>query len=468
MTLILPGGTPLTDLGLAEELVRRAGADLRHVRPWKTWVWWTAQRWVRDRTGEAERRAKEMLRGLVVDVNELTDEKTRAALIHALLGFGTAPHVKGILDLASTEDGVAALPEVFDAHREMLNTPTGTLDLQTGDCRAHNRDDYLTALTGVAYEPGAVCPRWDRFITDVTSQQPDLAAYLQRVAGYMLTGHTGEQVWFFAYGPGGNGKTTFVEVLRGVLGDYARRANFGTFLAHRGASDEKREDIARLAGARLVTATEPGEDDRFNASLLKDLTGGDRITARHLYQGSSEFTPHLKLLLVGNHKPECWDTSEGFWRRVKLLPFTYTVPPQHRVKDYHTVLLAEEGPGILAWMVNGCVAWQRHGLATPEIVERATHTYRDEQDIVGRFLTDCTAPGDTVEGKTLYAAYESWCTTTGDNVLGIRTFNAKLRERGMADFRSNGTRGWKGIRLVPVTSAATAKPSRETGNEPPF
>lgn len=477
--LLSPRGVPLTDLALAECFVCEHGADLRYVRSWKSWVHWDGRRWTRDTTGEAERLAKTTLRNMIVRAAELDDVKERQALIEHALRSGSEPRLRSILALASTEPEVAVTPDVFDRDPMLLNVVNGTLDLRTGDLRPHRREDLITKLSPIVYDPAAQAPKWATFLRDITNDRPQLAGYLQGTAGYMLTGDTGEQVLFFAYGLGGNGKTVCAETLRGVLGDYAVQANFATFLAHKG--DHMREDVARLAGARLVTAHEPPQGERFNESLLKQLTGSDTVTARRLYQASQEFVPQFKLLLIANHKPTVWGTDEGFWRRVRLLPFAFTVPPERRIKDYHKVLLGEEGSGILNWALAGCLAWQRDGLLTPEVVESATSVYRSEQDVLGSFLVErCVVSANgtktTVEKKVLYETYTAWCHEEGAEPLSARVFNTRIAERGFPERKTHGRRLWVGLELGVGGGLAhddehhlgKSTDLREEDREPPF
>jgi putative DNA primase/helicase len=463
--LLSPRGEALTDLGLAEHFVARCSERIRYVRAWRTWLVWDERRWVRDTSGAVERLLKDVLRARITAAADLTDEREREALIHHVLASGTASRLQSVLELAATEAAVATVPERFDADPWRLNLLNGSLDLQIGTLQPHDAELYETKLAPVAYDPDAACPRWERFIADVTRGDTEHGRYLQRIAGYCLTGNVGEQAWFLACGPGANGKTTFVEVLRGLLGDYARAASFATFLVR--GHETIREDIARLAGARLVTALEPPEGQRFNESLLKTLTGNDVVTARELYRGSQEFRPTFKLVLAGNHKPSVWDTSEGFWRRVRVLPFAFTVPPERRVKDYHTLLLAEEGPGILRWALEGCRAWARDGLGEPTAVTLETAAYRHDEDVLGDFIDAALREqkGSRVAHPDLRRCYEQFCQRADVTLLGSKAFISRLHERGHVDVRSNGKRWWKDLALVPQEQPV---PQDHDDDAPPF
>jgi len=460
-----------TEYGNAQWLVATHGADLRYVRAQRRWVTWDAQRWRTDDTGEVERRMKAIVPTLLRLAADEPDESRRKQLTQWALECSKARTIEASLRLATSEPEVAVGGDLFDRDPWLLNVANGTLELRSGTLRAPRREDYCTKLAPVAYDQGAPAPRWAQFLDDTTRGDAELARYLQRVAGYCLTGETGEQCWFLLYGSGGNGKTCFVEVLRGLLGDYARAASFATFLVR--GHETIREDVARLEGARLVTALEPPDDQRFNETLLKMLTGGDTVTARELYRGSHEFRPAFKLLLAGNHKPRVWGTDEGFWRRVRLVPFTFAVPAERRVRDYHQVLLAEEGPGILRWAIEGALGWARDGLGEPDAVALETTAYRHDEDVLGEFVEACLHEtcGATLTHADLRRAYEAWCDRAASPLLGTRVLINRLRERGFVDERSNGQRRWRDLELLTPSPAPGPGPlthTLEDDDAPPF
>jgi putative DNA primase/helicase len=271
---------------------------------------------------------------------------------------------------------------------------------------------------------------------------------LQKVTGYALTGVTSEQALFLLYGTGANGKSTFLEVVRALSGVYARQAEFATFLAR--TSDTVRNDLARLAGARFVTAVEAASGRRLDEALVKQLTGGDPITARFLFQEFFEFTPQFKLFLATNHKPVIRGTEHAIWRRIHLIPFEVTISLEQQDRTLPDKLRAEL-PGILAWAVEGCLAWQREGLSMPDKVQQATASYREEMDTFGLFLTDRCLQNATVSTTTeaLYQAYCTWCRANGEYELSKNHFGMRLRDRGFTPTRLGNDRAWKGIALVP-------------------
>jgi putative DNA primase/helicase len=287
-----------------------------------------------------------------------------------------------MLARAQAERGVAITHNALEVDPWRLTVMNGTLDLRTGEMGEHRREDLYTRFVPVEYDPVAECREWLVFLNRVLNGNEELIAFLQRAMGYSLTGSTGEQCLFFLHGSGANGKSTFLEILRALLGDYAVQADFATFLENR--NDGPRNDIARLFGARVVTSSEVGEGKKVNESLVKSLTGTDRVAARFLYAEAFEFLPTFKLWLAANHKPVIRGTDTAIWRRIRLVPFTVEIPEGERDPELPNRLRAEL-PGILAWAVQGCLLWLESGLGVPDQVRAATDAYRRESDILGAF-----------------------------------------------------------------------------------
>ncbi|HUS53275.1 MAG TPA: phage/plasmid primase, P4 family, partial [Thermohalobaculum sp.] len=298
--------------------------------------------------------------------------------------LASAKSVAAVEKLAKSDRRLAATIDQWDADPWVLNTPDGVVDLKTGTIRPHKPDDYATMITATA--PGGDCPRWRKFLDEITGGDADLAAFLQRLAGYSLTGSTREHSLAFLYGTGANGKSVFLGTLAGMLGAYAKTAPIETFTAT--MTDRHPTDLAMLRGARLVSAQETEEDRRWAESRIKSLTGGDVIAARFMRQDFFEFTPQFKLVIAGNHKPGLRSIDEAIRRRFHLVPFTVTIPPEKRDPDLAEHLKAE-WPAILAWAIEGCLAWQRDGLAPPESVLAATAHYLEGQDAIAAWIDDC-------------------------------------------------------------------------------
>ena len=273
-------------------------------------------------------------------------------------------------------------PDALDTDPWLLNVENGTLDLRTGQLHRHRPDDLITKVAPVHYDPEAVCPTWDMFLKRIMAGDEALVHYLQKIFGYSLTGVAREQCIFLAYGGGANGKSTAITAVTSVIGAYAQHTPTETLLVKR--NDGIPNDVARLHGARLVTAAEAECHRRLAEALVKQLTGGDKIAARFLHGEWFEFTPGFKVVLAVNHKPAIQGTDHAIWRRIRLIPFTVTIPAKEQNKTLSEKLHAGNA-GILRWAVDGCLAWQQDGLDPPSAVSEATAAYRDEMDTVGAF-----------------------------------------------------------------------------------
>jgi putative DNA primase/helicase len=318
---------PCTDLGNAERLVDRCGGLVRYDHAGARWLVWDGRRWVVDRTDDVGRLAKETIRGIRDEAARAGHERRRKLLLHALASESDV-RIRAMLARAKAEPGLAVTRDRLDANPLELTVANGRLDLRTSALSPHRPDAYATKLSPVEYYPGAECRQWLRFLHRIFGGDAQLIGYLQRAVGYSLTGKTTEDVLFLLHGSGANGKSTLLEVLRAMLGEYAACAAFDTFLQRREGGP--REDIARLDGARFVTATEGREGRRLDEALIKSVTGGDMVTARHLYQGSFEFVPQFKLWLATNHLPRIEGGDDAIWRRIRLIPFGVQIPEAER------------------------------------------------------------------------------------------------------------------------------------------
>jgi putative DNA primase/helicase len=331
----------------------------------------------------------------------------------------------------------------------LLNCQNGTIDLRTGELLPHRMEDFITRLAPVDFEPDARCPRWLEFLNRIMDGNQHLIDFLQRAVGYALTGETSEQCLFIFYGGGANGKSTFLQAMSHVLGDYSMSTPTETLLVKRRGAIPN--DVARLKGARFVVACEADAENRLAESLIKQMTGGDTISARFLHQEWFDFEPTHKVFFGTNHKPVIKGTDYAIWRRIRLVPFEITIPEGERDKNLPEKLKAE-ACGILAWAVQGCLVWQQKGLGVPEEVKAATDSYREEMDVLGEFLKDrCRqSPDARVSSKELFEAYTAWCEANGQEPVGQRAFVSALKEKGFNRSRlgSGGVRGWIGVELI--------------------
>ena len=296
---------------------------------------------------------------------------------------------------------------------------------------------------------------YEKFLSKITGNNPKLIEFLQRAAGYSATGDTREEKLFLPHGPTATGKSTFLEAIKATLGEYAQTADFETFLKRRNVGGI-RNDIARLDGARLVISIEVDEGKPLAEGLIKTLTGGDTVSARFLYHESFEFVPQFKLWLAANHAPQVSDTDDAIWRRIRRVPFEHTIPEKERDPKIKATLRDPKvaGPAILAWIVQGCLKWQKEGLVVPGIVKQSTEQYRRSQNPLSEFFNqECEFGSDfLVRLSRLRAAYVKWAEENGeDSPLQPRNFNSRLRARECMDkpTKMNGKveRCWHGIRL---------------------
>jgi P4 family phage/plasmid primase-like protien len=483
----------LTDRGNALRLVRAHGHTLHYLYWWKQWLSWKDGRWAIDDGNIVESAAKGVVAELyrwaaakllgLAETTELsfTDPDNKAhqeevARVQSVLKWAHksegAPRIHAMVDLARSEHGIPVSPEQLDANPWLLNCRNGTIDLRTGHLRPHRRGDLLTKHIPLNYDPHATCPQWQAFLWHVMGgpardedgneqvllerheRATRLVEFLQRAVGYSLTGVIREHVLFFLYGKGANGKSTFSETLAELLGDYYQKAP-QVLLMQRdrlnlgGPSPE----LARLFRARMVMASEVDKQHRLNESQVKDLTGDDKIVARHLFEPYFEFRPTHKLWLYGNHKPIISGTDEAIWRRPKLIPFTVTIPEAERNPKFREEFLLPELSGILTWAVQGCLSWQKDGLQVPQEVEAATKSYRLEMDTIAQFLAAvCRVhpghPEVKIASGLLYDEFVKWA---GERLMSQKAFSAALEEAGYTKARGGDGRWyWRTVEVIPA------------------
>ncbi len=402
------------------------------------WFEWTGSVWQPNRTRIAFQFARQLARSLSAD----QDDRTRCAC-------NSTRFAAGVERFAQCDPTFAVTSEVWDADPFLLGTPGGTVDLRTGRLRPSEPSDGMTRSTAVAPAPSAGCPTFQRFLEEATGGDPDLIRFLQQWAGYCLTGDTREHALVFVHGPGGNGKSVFLNVLTGILGGYATTAAMDTFTASK--SDKHPTDLAMLRGARLVTASETEEGRAWAESRIKQMTGGDPITARFMRQDFFTFLPTFKLTIVGNHKPVLHNVDEAARRRFSIVPFTRKpAQPDRQLEEK----LNTEWPGILRWMIKGCLDWQANGLVRPASVIAATEDYFGEQDLFGQWLDEeCDVePGNHYKCESSAALFRSWRTyaeRAGEAAGTQKAFAENLKRRGFEQYRNRSIRGFSGLRLKP-------------------
>jgi len=406
-----PPRFPRTDSGNAELFARVYGERLRHDHRRKRWLVWAGHWWKPDVDEKVLRLAKAAARHRYEAAAIIEDLREREAEARWAISSESRMRLDATLSLAKAERPIADAGDGWDADPWLFGVFNGVVDLRTGDLRPGRPEDRITMRCSVDYDPEADCPRWQRFLQEVFGGDDELVDYMWRASGYSLTGETGEQCHFICWGFGWNGKTTFQRVQREVMGDYAANTPFSTLEMTSRYSIPN--DLAALHGRRLVTASELNEAVRLNEARLKMLAGEDPVTARFLHGEFFTFVPVAKFWLSVNHKPIVNDDSTGFWRKVRLIPFTQSF--EGRADKNLKAALKAEYPGILAWMVRGCLEWQKRGLAPPDVVKAATEEYRAESDPVAAFLRErcITDPRYLVKASALYRAYQDWSEEAG-------------------------------------------------------
>lgn len=444
-----PAETPaISEVGNAQRFAARHGDSVRYCWDWSTWLVWDGRRWAKDRTGAAVELAKDTARHLYEQITNEKEEERRKKLARLAIATDTDRGIRAMLSLARSEPGIPVLPDQLDSDGWALNVDNGLVDLKECILLPHARAHLVSRLAPVSYFQAADCPRWLKFLDEIMGENPAMVGYLQRAVGYCLTGDVSEHCLFVLYGTGRNGKSTFLNTVMEMLGDYAVKCSPDLLMTKKG--DQHPTTRATLQGYRFAVAIETAEGRRLDESLVKDLTGGDMINARRMRQDESNFKPTHKLWLATNHKPVIRGTDLGIWSRVRLIPFTVTILPERQEKHLAEKLHAEL-PGVLRWAIEGCRAWQQVGLLEPLEVKAATADYRNEMDVVGQFLSECCqlAPEGSETAAALLASYEAWAKANGEQRLSQRALGSSLPGHGLKrDRGAGGATCYKGVRLI--------------------
>jgi putative DNA primase/helicase len=468
-----PDPLNLTDWGNARRLIAAHGHRLRYCKPLGQWYEWDGTRWSPDQTGAIWRWAKDTVRQLGREAADTADDQRRQATLKWALKSEEKKVMGSMIELAWSEPGVSILPDAFDCDPWVLNTPAGTVNLKTGRLEPHRQTDLISKITSVPFGPDAKCPKWEKTLGEIFAGDDAMVAYVQRALGYSLTGFIGEHALFLCYGTGRNGKNTVLDTVATILSDYATVANPRTFLTV--GQNDHLAMIADLMGRRFVPTDEVEEGEQLAESMVKRLTGNKTLKARFMHKNPFEFTVLFKVWMLANCKPEIQGQDEGIWSRIRLIPFEVYFPPEKRTKGLSDILIKEEGPGILKWLVDGCLEWQRIGLAEPEKVLNAVKEYRSEQNVLMDFIGQCAdsfldneALREVAKEKTsnLYERYVAWCKENGEKkVLTSRKFGLKLTPLGYKPHENNGASYRLGLRLKSKPEPFVA---RATPDEKPY
>ena len=433
--------TLVTEDTAALHFLATYGARLRYCHDHRAWFVWNGNTWRKNTSGLA----LHLARGLAREISRECDNSAK-------LTAGRASFASNIEALARVDPAFVVGAECWDHDPFLLGTPAGTVDLRSGGLRPPDAADRITKNTAVAPTESAACPRWLQFLDEALGGDAELVRFVQRWCGYSLTGDTRQQALVFLFGDGGNGKSVLVNAVSGILGDYAATAAMDTFVASQ--TERHLAELAMLRGARMVTASETEEGRFWAESRIKQLTGGDPITARFMRQNFFTYMPAFKLMIVGNHKPKLKHVDAAMCRRFYMLPFSHRPQTPDRTLDRK---LRDEWPGILRWMIEGCLDWQENGLTKPACIEEATATYFDDQDLLGDWISQCCVLGEAKKTPSaqLFGSWQAYTIENFEEPGSIGCFSQALEKRGFSLLKNVPTgigtqrrRGFKGIALL--------------------
>lgn len=434
----------LTDTGNAERFAKRYCDTVKYVPDWGRFIVFNGHYWQVDLTNKIMEFAKHVARDIYLDGNAVDDLKLRHDLAKHSMKSQQLQRLNAMIELAKSIESMIITSGRLNADDMLLCIKNGVVDLRDGTFRGGRREDFITQIAPVTFDPDARCPRFLQFLDETfvgesastmqghvsSAERKELIDYVQKLLSYCLTGKTGEQCLFFAYGTGANGKTTLVNLLLALLGsDYALQTPMDTLMVKSGGTSSSNH-LARLQNVRFVASTEVEDGARMSESLIKQMTGGDRIAARFLYKEFVEFTPKFKLFIAGNHKPVIKGDDLGIWRRIHLVPFEITVSSDKRDSTLPEQLRAELS-GIFNWLIDGCIKWQKSNLHKPSIVEKAIQEYKDEMDTLGQWVSDCCEIGEAKKtgSGAAYESYRCWASDNGFQAICSTNFYRKLSDR---------------------------------------
>lgn len=462
-------GISLDDCGNAIRFCNQYGKITKHCERWGKWFIWDGQRWKEDDNNMIYYLAKKVSKSIYNEAAACSDQKDSLELSKWAHESSNNSRINAMVESTKSEHdyGIPIRFDSLDTDPYLFNMVNGTFDLRTIEKFPHDQITMITKLSPVEYDKNAVCPQWLAFLNRIFRNQKEkeqLISFLQRACGYSLTGDTKEQVMFFLYGSGANGKSTFIDVIQYIMGDYGAATESTTFTTQKG--DAIRNDIARLVGMRFVSASENSTESLLDEALVKKLTGGEKISARFLHQEFFEFYPSFKIWWGFNHQPYIRDNTNSIWRRILLVPFEEKIPEKEQDKKL-ALKLHNEASGIFNWMVDGLIEYNRIGLQPPEVVKAATQEYREDQDILHDFIKECCITIDDIKkengdiskdlsipASSLYNNYSSWYKFNGGaqkDLISITKFGRLLIELGFSRDRKKTGKYYHGITLKDYT-----------------
>jgi len=437
-----------TDITNAKRFVNKYGSVARYVPVWDSWVIWNGRYWERDRSLQILRLAKQTILPLYSQLSTIEDSDKRKSIFRGINSCESVARLKAMVELAKI-DSVTKDNE-FDTNLMLFNCHNGTLDLRTGELKPFNPNDKMTKISEVIFDKDAKCPKWLDTVSKAFHNSPELIKYYQKICGYTMTGNTKEQCFFIFWGSGKNLKSTILNVQEEVLGEYSILSDTSTFMKKdtRGTSG----DLVRLRSARFVKAIESDMGQKLAESIIKTVCSDDGIVCRNLFESEQEYNVEFKLILATNNKPEIHGTDLGTWRRIKLVPFTYTagLDGSAVIQDYHKIIIGEELSGVLNWMLEGCLLWQKEGLVDCKEVSDATNEYMNENNSIGEFIqTEITRKANNdISNQDLYNNYCNYCDDNGIERRTIKEFKKELEKKGFVSERKKFGMIWKNVILT--------------------
>ena len=437
----------LNDTGNALRFIDKFGGNVKYNKDNNHWLIWNGKWWQNDILGRIKVFADIMLNEMKLEAAHIDDEKLRKETMSNLKRAFSSNGKRDLLNEAQHQEGVPVINADFDKQDLLINTESGVVDLKTGEVKPHNKEYLMNKIVPYEVDTQNKPEMWLSFLDQIFQGDKELIHYIHKAVGYTLTGSIREQCLFLCYGEGSNGKSVFLDVLSRLMGDYAMNAQVETLLERKFGTSAYTSDLARLKGARFTTTGENNEGSKINEGLVKQLTGGEKITARFLYGKEFEFYPNFKIWLATNHKPIIRGSDAGIWRRIISIPFLYKVPDHLRDKDL-VYKLEKEIPQILGWAIEGCLLWQKEGLKLPSVIEKSNKDYQNEMDIIATFIDENAeiVEGEITSAKELYQEYEQWAKVSNEYIMPLTRFG---RELGKRFEKIRKAYGWvyKGIRL---------------------
>jgi putative DNA primase/helicase len=444
---------PMTDLGNAERIVDRYGDQLRYVEAWRQWFVWNGSRWVEDTTGEVHRLAQRVVRGIYNEARDADDADRAKAIAKWAAASESKTRLDAAVALAARQNPIAISHESLDNDAWLLNSDNGTIDLRSGVLRPADQGDLITKTTGVEYptDPGVDSPVWDEFLTTIFAGDVELIRFVQRLLGAALVGEQIEHLLTIFHGSGANGKSVLIRAVLNALGEYGMIGTPNLLVESRG--ERHLTELCDLHKRRLVVVSETNNDAKLDEALVKKTTGGEPIRARRCHKDTFQFEASHMPIVVTNHKPVIRGEDDGIWRRLRLIPFSVTIPPDKQDKRLPDKL-KREAPQILRWMVAGCMEWQRIGLAEPSSVLLATKKYQDDSDAIKQWMTDRCAidPAAECKASLAFADYRIWCDSAGERAMTNRRFGERLGEQFTRSARRRDGFHYQGFTLSQLSA----------------